>query len=160
MGTFRYCMCDGTAAFLIGAFISYLLHPVVEYLNEKGLRRWLSITIIYLLFFGGIGFAVYKGIPVIVSQVRELSESVPELVDQYRSRIDKLNHQTAAWPFGIHERFEEGVTLFEGWLKRIPEKAMEYAMKMIDFIVLIALIPFIAFYILKDFTVLKKWLGI
>lgn len=142
--------------FLIGAFISYLLHPVVEYLNEKGMRRWLSITIIYLLFFGGIGFAVYKGIPVIVSQVRELSESVPELVEQYRGRIDKLNHQTAAWPFGIHERFEEGVTLFEGWLKRIPEKAMEYAMKMIDFIVLIALIPFIAFYILKDFTVLKK----
>lgn len=142
--------------FLVGAFISYLLHPVVEYLNEKGMRRWLSITIIYLLFFGGIGFAVYKGIPVMVSQVRELSESVPELVEQYRGRIDKLNHQTAAWPFGIHERFEEGVTLFEGWLKRIPEKAMEYAMKMIDFIVLIALIPFIAFYILKDFTVLKK----
>ncbi|MDQ7861972.1 hypothetical protein RCO48_16345 [Peribacillus frigoritolerans] len=50
-------------------------------------------------FFGGIGFAVYKGIPVIVSQVRELSESVPELVEQYRGRIDKLNHQTAAWPF-------------------------------------------------------------
>lgn len=38
--------------FLIGAFISYLLHPVVEYLNEKGMRRWLSITIIYLVFFG------------------------------------------------------------------------------------------------------------
>ncbi|WP_285765440.1 AI-2E family transporter [Peribacillus sp. SI8-4] len=142
--------------FLIGAFISYLLHPVVEYLKGKGMRRWLSITIIYLLFFGGIGFAVYKGIPVMVSQVRELSESVPELVEQYRSRIDNLNHQTAAWPFGIHERVEEGILLFEGWLKRMPEKAMEYAVKLIDFIVLIALIPFIAFYILKDFTALKK----
>lgn len=96
----------------------------------------------------------------IVSQVRELSESVPELVEQYRSRIDKLNHQTAAWPFGIHERVEEGILLFEGWLKRMPEKAMGYAVKMIDFIVLIALIPFIAFYILKDFTALKKWPGI
>ncbi|MFJ7748007.1 AI-2E family transporter [Peribacillus sp. NPDC097295] len=142
--------------FFIGAFISYLLHPVVEFLNKKGMRRWLSILIIYLLFFGGLGFAVYMGIPMMTNQVRELSESVPGLVEQYRSRVEKLNHQTADWPFGIHERFEEGVVLFENWLSAMPEKGMAFALKLFDFILLIGLIPFIAFYILKDFASLKK----
>ena len=142
--------------FFIGAFISYLLHPVVEFLNKRGMRRWLSIVIIYLLFFGGLGYAVYMGIPMMTSQVRELSESVPELVEQYRSRVEKLNHQTANWPFGIHERFEEGVVLFENWLSAMPEKVMALALKLFDFILLIGLIPFIAFYILKDFASLKK----
>lgn len=142
--------------FFIGAFISYLLHPVVEFLNKKGMRRWLSIAFIYLLFFGGLGFAVYKGIPVMTSQVRELSDSVPELVNQYRSRVEKLTHQTADWPFGIHERLEAGVVLFENWLSALPEKVMAFALKLFDFILLIGIIPFIAFYILKDFTYLKK----
>ncbi|MDQ7861971.1 hypothetical protein RCO48_16340 [Peribacillus frigoritolerans] len=51
---------------------------------------------------------------------------------------------------------KRGLPFFEGWLKRIPEKAMEYAMKMIDFIVLIALIPFIAFLYPERFHCFKK----
>lgn len=142
--------------FFIGAFISYLLHPVVEYLNHKGMRRWLSIAIIYLIFFGGIAVAVYKGFPAIMSQVREFSESAPELIEQYRTKVKSIHHQTADWPFGLHEKFEQGVAWFESWLNGIPAKAMNYASKLLDFFLLIAIIPFIAFYILKDFTSIKR----
>ena len=78
--------------FLIAAFISYLLHPVVELLHKKGMKRGLSIVIIYLLFFGGFGFAVYKGIPIMTEQIRELSENAPASSGAI-SGLDRLD-----WP--------------------------------------------------------------
>lgn len=36
--------------FLLAAFITYLLHPLVEYLHGKGVPRALAILLIYLLF--------------------------------------------------------------------------------------------------------------
>ncbi|RFU61490.1 AI-2E family transporter [Bacillus sp. V59.32b] len=142
--------------FMIAAFISYLLHPIVEILHEKGLHRGLSIVIIYLLFFGGFGYGIYKGIPAIVSQIRELSESAPAVAEQYRYWVTDFENRTSNWPFGVHERLEEGITMMENRLEKLMTVVMENLMKIFDFIVLIALIPFLAFYILKDFDSIKK----
>lgn len=142
--------------FMIAAFISYLLHPVVEMLHGKGLHRGLSIVIIYLVFFGGIGYGIYKGIPAIVSQIRELSDSAPAVAEQYRSWITNLEKRTSTWPFGVHERLEDGITMMENRLEKLMSVVMDFFMKIFDFIILIALIPFLAFYILKDFDSIKK----
>ncbi len=48
----------------------------------------LAICIIYFLFFGGIGLAVYKGIPAMIKQLKDLSESVPQIANQYMGFID------------------------------------------------------------------------
>ncbi|MDQ0218201.1 AI-2E family transporter [Peribacillus cavernae] len=142
--------------FLIAGFISYLLHPVVEILHEKGMNRGLSIAIIYLLFFGGVGFGIYKGIPAMIIQVRELSESVPDVAEQYRHWVTAFENKTSHWPFGVHERLEDGITMIESRLEQLMKIVMAYLMRIFDFILLIALIPFIAFYILKDFDSIKK----
>ncbi|RFU71626.1 AI-2E family transporter [Peribacillus saganii] len=142
--------------FLAAAFISYLLHPVVEVLHDKGVKRWLAITIIYILFFGGLGLAIYKGIPAIVEQIRELSDSAPRVAEQYRGWLKKLDHKTSHWPFGLHERLEEGIEMIETSLNGLLSNAVMYAMQLFNFIVYFALIPLIAFYILKDIEAIKK----
>jgi predicted PurR-regulated permease PerM len=142
--------------FFIAAFISYLLHPVVEALHSKGLNRGLSIVIIYLLFFGGLGVAIYKGIPALVVQVREVSENAPYAAEQYRNWVMLLERKTASWPFGIHQRLEDGVNLLEHRMNELMMVVMQYLMRLFDFILLIALIPFLAFYMLKDIDSIKK----
>ena len=74
--------------FIIAGFITYLLHPIVEKIHEAGLHRGLAVFIIYFLFFGGIGLAVYKGLPEIIRQLKDLSESVPTIAKQYLSFTD------------------------------------------------------------------------
>ncbi|MFJ8245603.1 AI-2E family transporter [Peribacillus asahii] len=142
--------------FIIGAFISYLLHPVVEALHQKGVRRGLSVIIIYLLFFGGLGFGIYKGIPIMMNQVEELSENVPVVMEQYKMWMKNLEYQTSNWPIDVHERIERGMDVLAIRMNTFLNHLMNYAMKAFDFLVLIALIPFIAFYMLKDFESLKK----
>lgn len=47
--------------FIIGAFITYLLHPIVELLHKKGLYRGLSVALIYILFLVGLAMPYIKG---------------------------------------------------------------------------------------------------
>lgn len=142
--------------FICGAFITYLLHPIVEYLHINYLPRWLSILIIYTLFFGAIGVAVYKGIPAFVIQLRDLVDHVPEFADQYRQWIEMIQRQTAEWPIAVQERIDDGINQIETYLGNLLTKVIDGLMIIFNSIVLIALIPFIAFYMLKDIEKIKR----
>lgn len=142
--------------FFIGAFISYLLHPIVEALHRRGMKRGLSVIIIYLIFFGVTGFGLYKGIPATVNQIQELSENAPSLIRQYKTWVEMLHDHTSNWPFGIQERIEKGLDNLEVQMNVYVNKILNYSTKIFDFLVLLALIPFISFYMLKDYDELKK----
>jgi predicted PurR-regulated permease PerM len=142
--------------FFVAALITYLLHPLVERIHQLGLHRGLAVIIIYTLFFGGIGFALYKGVPVFIKQIRDLTENLPQFADQYRFWLREIQNQTSEWPMGIHERIEEGIIGFEQRLERLLSTILTNMVNLLNSIFVIAIIPFIAFYMLKDFTVLKK----
>jgi predicted PurR-regulated permease PerM len=142
--------------FFIGGFITYLLHPIVEKLHEKGLHRGLAIFLIYFLFFGGIGLAIYKGIPAFISQVRDLAESAPILAEQYRSWIKELQSHTREWPDGLQEHINDGIIGFEKKLDSLLTVIANSLMNILNFAFALMIIPFIAFYMLKDFTIIKR----
>ena len=142
--------------FMIAAFITYLLHPIVERIHEGGLHRGLAVCIIYVIFFGGIGLAVYKGLPEMIKQLKDLSESVPELANQYMGFIDMIQKKTETWPDGIQERVNESIVAIEQKLALLLEKIISMIIEIISSIFTIALIPFISFYMLKDYTAIKK----
>jgi predicted PurR-regulated permease PerM len=142
--------------FVIAGFITYLLHPIVEKLHEKGLHRGLAIILIYILFFGGIGFALYKGIPAIIDQIKDLSESAPVFAEQYREWIDMLQSHTRAWPDGLQARIDDGIDAFEQKLDSLLTIIVNILAGFLNSALLLMIIPFIAFYMLKDYPLLKK----
>ena len=142
--------------FIIAAFITYLLHPIVERLHDTGMHRGVAVAIIYLLFFGGIGFALYKAIPAFIDQLRDLSENAPVFAEQYRGWLHTVQEQTSRWPHGMQERVESGIAAGERMLDGLLEKIVNTLLNIINSFVIIAIIPFIAFYMLKDFQKMKK----
>jgi len=152
------CLIIGKALipFGLAAFVSYLLHPVVEKLQQKGLNRSLSIILIYVVFFGGVGLAIYKAMPVIIRELEDLMESTPYLADQYTDILQAINEKTSSWPAQFQSRIHEAIVFFEERIEVLLMKAMEYAVKLPDFILLFALVPLVAFYLLKDWFLIKK----
>ncbi|WP_059171237.1 AI-2E family transporter [Bacillus sp. FJAT-27445] len=142
--------------FLTAGFITYLLHPVVEKLNARGIHRGIAVLLIYIIFFGGIGLALYKGIPAFVSQIQELSASAPDFANHYRELISSLEEKTKAWPTGMQKRIDTGITGMEEKLNSLFDLVIGSLAGFADSILIIAVIPFIAFYMLKDFALLKK----
>ncbi|WP_394233056.1 AI-2E family transporter [Niallia oryzisoli] len=142
--------------FIVAAFITYLLHPIIERIHEGGLHRGMAVFIIYFLFFGGVGFAVYKGLPEIIKQLKDLAESVPELTNQYLDFVNYVQHKTAAWPDGIQERINEGIVSIEQSLAAILTNVINSILELVSSLFTFAIIPFISFYMLKDYVLIKK----
>ncbi len=142
--------------FLISIFITYLLHPLVEKIHARGLPRPVAILIIYLLFFGGLAYGVYRAMPVLITQLRDLAESVPELINTYRIWLQQIEYTTSHLPSGLHARIDEVFATFEEGFDDVVARALSVAKGFVNSLILIAIIPFIVFYMLKDYDQMKK----
>ncbi|WP_428909219.1 AI-2E family transporter [Niallia sp. Krafla_26] len=142
--------------FLIAGFITYLLHPIIEKIHEAGLHRGVAVFFIYFLFFGGIGYGVYKGLPEIIKQLKDLAQSVPVFSQQYMEFIHYIQQKTAAWPDGIQKRVYEGISSIEKGLEQKITSIINSTWGILGNVFMIALIPVISFYMLKDYGTIKK----
>ncbi len=143
--------------FILGAFFAYLLHPVVEKLHESGLHRAYAILLIYTLFFGGLGYGIYRGIPLLIHQLRDLAENAPLFTEQYKSWLYFIQKQTSTWPISIQDQLFERIQAFEHWLQNIVSLLAGNVMKFMNLLIYFAIVPFISFYFLKDITKVKKF---
>ena len=142
--------------FLIAGFITYLLHPIVEKLHEKGLHRGMAIFLIYVIFFGGIGITLYKGVPAFIAQLKDLSDSAPFFAEKYRSWIEQIQSHTRTWPDGLQGKMNDGIDAFEKKLDTLLTIVVGLLLNFLNSALVIMIIPFIAFYMLKDFHLLKR----
>ncbi|TMU85639.1 AI-2E family transporter [Bacillus sp. BHET2] len=143
--------------FIIGGFIAYLLHPVVEKIHEAGIHRGIAIMLIYLLFFGGLGYAVYKGTPAIIHQLKDLSENAPLFTKQYQGWLKVVQSETSTWPDGIQSQLGERIDGLEAWVTGLVALVLAALMKFMNSLLLVAIIPFVSFYLLKDITKVKTF---
>jgi predicted PurR-regulated permease PerM len=142
--------------FFIASFLTYLLHPVVEKMHNLGVPRSLAIIFIYFTFFGTAGFALYKGFPMIVHQLKDLGENIPFFMDIYRQWIDKLYLQTSSLPDSFHSRIEQSLLGVEEFVSEQIAHTIQLSKRLLNSIILFVIIPFISFYLLKDFDLVCR----
>lgn len=144
--------------FLIAALIAYLLHPIVEKLHNYNLPRWLAIIGIYFLFFGGVGYLLYKAYPVFLHQLKDLNENLPQFVETYRAGIYDMYEKTSHLPESVHNKMDELLNEAEHVIEGILTSIAKKLTMIMDIVVLIAVIPVLVFYMLKDFKMIKRTL--
>lgn len=142
---------------LISYFIAFLLHPIVEKLHEKGISRTWAILLIYVLFFGGIGFGIYKGYPVIISQMREIGEKSPKFVHMYEEWNVELEEKTDHMPHYLHKKIDDSVIGVEKKVQSLANMTVGIAKGIVNHSIMIILIPFFVFYLLKDHETFKQF---
>jgi predicted PurR-regulated permease PerM len=142
--------------FFIAGFITYLLHPIIEKLHQNHIPRWLAILFIYVLFFGGIGISLIKGLPHIIKQLQELAAGVPDLFKIYHDWISMLNNQTSHFPKFFHTRVEQILVDLENALNQSIDSLMLVIKGMLNGIFVLIIVPFLVFYLLKDFESVKR----
>jgi len=154
---FFYLVWICSVPFLISAFISYLLRPIIRRLENWGLKKWLAITLVYLVFIVGAFFTLYKGLPVFFEQVQDFMKSAPELAKTYQSFVKQFERGTVNLPFGLHDKLNNLLDHFEG---KISKQVVYYGQKIEhfpSFFVVATLIPFITFYMLRDHDIIGKY---
>ncbi len=144
---------------LAGAVV-YLMSPLVDRMRKWGVHRLIGSFVSYLLFLG-IGVLVgFLVVPVIGDQLTEFTDRVPQLVDDIGVFLVDLGER-----LGLSVGAGSAVETLQEWLadffdeQRIEETLSQlggFARTGLDVLIVLALGPVLAFYILVDLPGFKE----
>ena len=80
----------------IGVLIAWLFKPLVTKLENKGMRKGLACTLVYVVFIGVIVWILFTLIPLLYNQINDLIAQLPSIGNSAQTWIndvfDKLNN--------------------------------------------------------------------
>lgn len=141
--------------FIIASIVAFLLHPLVEKIHAYHIPRWLAITLIYLLFITSLGYIAYHIFPAFVLQLKDLQKNLPDFIHTYRTTIYQLYESTSFLPEAFHDRMDMFFNQLEEFITQYVTSILKKATKIMDLFIIIAVIPVLVFYMLKDYKLIK-----
>lgn len=150
-----YAVSSTLAPFIIAFIFAYILEPVIRWICIKlHIRKntaTMGVFIIFLAIFIGLLVLI---MPIVYNQLLSYANKIPQykasidsLILSWSERIDKIDHAFA------DKISESGHNLVNGILKIISsfiQNIWEYAMATINFFTIIALVPVVLYYFLRD----------
>ncbi|WEV60064.1 AI-2E family transporter [Streptococcaceae bacterium ESL0729] len=148
---------------VLASIFYYILNPVVDWLEKKGISRSISIIFLFLFLIGLIIFSLAVFIPSLIDHVQSFLVNIPNYVSSGQKRISELIKQPL---------FEQYRPQIEEFINNTASKLIEasrdisrtavssvtgFVSTATSVFVSIAIMPFILFYLLRDGRKLKGY---
>jgi predicted PurR-regulated permease PerM len=91
----------------VALFLAIGLEPAASWLVNRGLRRWLATTLVFVVFLAAMGAFVASAIPPLAQQAGDLIHQVPHYLQQaqdHSSAIGRLNDR-----FHLQQRITDAI---------------------------------------------------
>ena len=153
--------------FVVGMAIAYLLDPVVDRLDRRGISRPFGTALIMagaVLALLIVGLALF---PMLREQVLALGQALPDLIDRAqaagRNLVDSVmaeltRQQRTAVSTGLNEVGKSAVTV----LGDLASRLWSGGIVVVDFISIMLITPVVVFYLLRDWekiiVAIDSWL--
>ncbi|MCZ8514648.1 AI-2E family transporter [Paenibacillus filicis] len=141
--------------FLIAMIISYVLNPVVSLLGARKVPRTIAVLTIYAVFITSSTVVLMNIIPMFIRQLQEVNQHMPDLALKAQSLTSGMN-QVQFLPDSVRSGIEQSIAKLESSISAAIANYINGIGSTINTIFLIFIIPFIAFYMLKDFQTIEK----
>jgi predicted PurR-regulated permease PerM len=147
---FLWLLSDVILPFVLGAAIAYLLDPIADWLQRRGLSRTLSTVIITVFALLAVVFLLLLVIPTLVEQTVQLFQVMPELVRNVQTWLttrfpDLLNADSQ-----LRQSLQDFAAMLQARGAEFVETLLSSAMSLVNVIVLIVIVPVVTFYLLLD----------
>lgn len=156
-----YLVSNTLAPFVIAFIIAYLLQPAIETnYNRFKLPRGLVVLAVFLLFISIFVIALVLLIPVIYQQVAMLLAKMPDYKSFFEVEILELINKLDALDPEIADKVSDSINSFTNTIFSVittfANHLWEYTMATINFFAIIALVPVILYYFLRDWPKMVK----
>jgi predicted PurR-regulated permease PerM len=141
--------------FAAGLVIAYVLAPVVERLERRGIRRGLGSLAVLTIFLLAVALMLVLLVPLIQVQVVQLIGKVPSLISALQAQIGNLmdvlqQHLPADEVAKIRDalggKLGEAVT----WLATAVQSIVTSSIAILNIISLVIVTPIVTFFLLRD----------
>ena len=141
---------------ILSAILYYLLVPIVDFFERKGVRRIYSIIVLYLIIIGVLTILIVLVIPLLRDQIMRLIVSFPNLVNDIERMLEQvigsqfLNQVQQTFDFNISDLAaqvsNQATTILNSTFAGIGNIIGSVSKTVMAIIT----VPFILFYLLKD----------
>jgi len=154
--------------YLISAVIfAYILNPWVCWLERHYIPRLLAILIVYILIGLSLTWGVLKVLPVLINQAHNLVDFITTsslegkvsllevpFIQNLQHKIDIINSKVPVLNLNVY--FLNLINIINHNIVHIPELLVDNYQKILEAISLVATIPLIGFFLLKDNVKFRK----
>lgn len=149
---------------VISAILYYLIKPLVDFIEKRGVSRTTSIFIVFAIIIALLIWAVASFIPTIQEQLTSFVENLPSYVRSINVEANKFLE--SPWLANYQEELEEmlsnvstkAIDYAESFSKNAIDWASNFASAIARVTVAIIMSPFILFYFLRDSGKMKEGL--
>ena len=156
-------LSESIYAIFVAIIFSYLLNPIVNYIENKGISRFLSVMLIYLVLIVTIFLLIFVFGPKITKEFKNLASILPKYLDRvfrffdsiynkYIKNIDNIPPQLDGVKGIYKDNISKVENIFTKWISKFTEKTIDIFSKIFT----IVLIPILSFYFLNDKEYFKK----
>jgi predicted PurR-regulated permease PerM len=154
LGIYNFLM-EILAPFIMAMIISYVLNPVVSLLNARKVPRTVAVLLIYAIFILSTTVVLMNMIPMFMRQLAELNEHIPQMALKAQGLVDDLNSLQFV-PDSVRTGINQSLAKLENGISVTISKYIDGIGSALNMIFVAFIIPFLAFYILKDFQLIEK----
>lgn len=141
---------------ILSGIAYYLLNPLVNYFEKKGVKRVYSILALYLVVIGLLTLVIFAGIPLIQNQVADIAEEFPKYIKELQSVINSVTANSIIDQ--IQQSINVEMTSILNSVSNSLAAVLNNAVSSIgvivgavtEVVIAIVTLPFILFYLLKD----------
>ncbi|MEQ7052277.1 AI-2E family transporter [Paenibacillaceae sp. P-4] len=141
------------APFFVAMIIAYVLNPIVILLNERKVPRTMAVLLIYAVFIAVVTVILVNIIPMLVKQLAELNNQMPHLNAKAEQMMDGVSK---TMPSSVRSGLNDSIYALEERIGKAISDFMENIGAAINLLFIALIVPFLIFYILKDFDVFER----
>lgn len=142
--------------FIIAAFISYLVYPIVIWLEQRGVPRTGGILITYLSFLFLMSGIIIFLIPELTQNTRELLNTLPQITAKYQEFFNKIVSviNSSKWSedmkLYLFRQINTGISTAQSYVDSALKKSLGGLIGAVTMFFDIAVAMVIAYYFMKD----------
>ncbi|WP_045169543.1 AI-2E family transporter [Caldicellulosiruptor morganii] len=145
--------------FIIALFLSYLLKPMVDFLETKIKSRDISILLSFIFAFSIAILIFVYFIPLFITEMKQLTQNIPEYVNIFNKWFKEMDAKLSSkLNIDLQEILKSNSIDVQAISKQMLTAFLNILKSIYSNILYYLLIPIISFYILKDWTKIAKWI--
>ncbi|MFC7391893.1 AI-2E family transporter [Scopulibacillus cellulosilyticus] len=141
---------------LLAGVCFYLFNPIINFLEKIGIKRIISILILYLVIIGIIALIIGSVIPPLRDQIQSLIDNIPKLTHEVQTIIKQVTQSKLVEKAGtsINSDISKIAKNVSGdlskYVSNFSQGIVSFVGTLTEVILSIVVLPFLLFYLLKD----------
>jgi len=144
---FLYLVRNVLVILFFAIIIASAITPFANWLEQKRIPRLLGVLLLYLTFFGLIVFFLSLIVPVISSELSQLTQALPEFISNISGALEKAQQTTATRYFDFFSEVQNLLDSFSQFLQVSSSSALNLIINVFGGLLSFFAIIVISFYL-------------